>query len=362
MKKMILLIVSVFIVGSIFYLQSLKPKVNTINDRSAEIPIVAAPVTEKSAVAVENKKEIMPSKKLNSQYPRAKEITTPAGFINTEKITVAENIGKKVILVDFWTYSCINCQRTTPYLNAWWEKYKDKGLLIIGVHTPEFAFEKEYQNVKTAVEKFGIKYPVVLDNDYGTWNAYGNRYWPRKYLIDINGQIVYDHIGEGFYDETENKIQELLSVREEMVKPKDVVRVDEGQPRSPEIYFGAGRNLYLGNGLSQRLGQQTFKEPAGVKTNILYLAGDWDFSQEYAENKTANAKVIFRYQAKNVYFVAQAAEENKISIFQDGQLIKSEIVKPAQLYKLIEDKDYGEHTLEIQIKEPGLRAFTFTFG
>jgi thiol-disulfide isomerase/thioredoxin len=134
-----------------------------------------------------------------------------SGYINThDGFRLSEIVGKKVVLVDFWTYSCINCQRTQPYLNAWYKKYKDAGLEIVGVHTPEFAFEKDRANVVAAVEKFGITYPVVQDNDYQTWGTYGNRYWPRKYLIDIDGYIVYDHIGEGGYEETEEKIQELL--------------------------------------------------------------------------------------------------------------------------------------------------------
>jgi len=142
------------------------------------------------------------------RYPVARKIVQPAGFINTqdgESITVESLIGKKVILLDIWTYSCINCLRTLPYLTAWHEAYADQGLQIIGIHTPEFDFEKEIDNVQRAVEAGGIKYPVVLDNDRGTWNAYENSYWPRKYIIDIDGFIVYDHIGEGGYDETEAK-------------------------------------------------------------------------------------------------------------------------------------------------------------
>ena len=143
----------------------------------------------------------------SKRYSVAKEITTPDGFINTDgkPVTIGEFVGKKVVLLDIWTYSCINCQRTTPYLNAWYEKYKDDGLVIIGLHTPEFEFEKVYQNVLDATNRLGIKYPVVLDNDYSTWNAYQNRFWPRKYLIDIDGFVVYDHIGEGAYEETETK-------------------------------------------------------------------------------------------------------------------------------------------------------------
>lgn len=141
------------------------------------------------------------------------EIVNPAGFVNTEGITLKELVGKKVILVDFMTYSCISCIRSFPYTNEWYEKYKDEGLEIVGIHTPEFAFEKNIENVRSAMEHYDIKYPIVLDNEYATWRAYDNKYWPRKYLIDIHGMIVYDHIGEGAYAETEEKIQELLRER-----------------------------------------------------------------------------------------------------------------------------------------------------
>ena len=141
---------------------------------------------------------------------KAPEITKPAGIINTVSITTDEFRGKKVILIDFWTYSCINCQRTLVYIEGWYQKYKDKGLVIIGIHTPEFGFEKEIENVQNAVKQFKLTYPVVLDNDYGTWHAFANSYWPRKYLIDIEGNIVYDHIGEGGYEETEKEIQKAF--------------------------------------------------------------------------------------------------------------------------------------------------------
>jgi thiol-disulfide isomerase/thioredoxin len=140
---------------------------------------------------------------------QAPEIRDIAHWINSEPLTI-ESLRGKVILVDFWTYSCINCIRTQPYLNAWHEKYEKDGLVIIGIHAPEFAFEKVESNVREASKKAGIKYPVALDNDFATWNAYGNRYWPAKYLIDQNGIIVYKHFGEGNYTETELKIQELL--------------------------------------------------------------------------------------------------------------------------------------------------------
>ena len=355
-RAIILGVVIVIVLGLIFYFESQKPRRVVPEGAEIKIPDTAMNKEEKS-----------------KRYELAKEITTPDGFINTDKISVSEFIGKKVVLIDFWTYSCINCQRTTPYLNAWYEKYKDRGFVIIGVHTPEFEFEKDYNNVKTAVEKFGIKFPVVLDNDYSTWTAYKNRYWPRKYLIDIDGYIVYDHIGEGAYEETEKKIQELLEERKialgmneeinnDISTPTGIVRVDSTKPRSPEIYFGATRNTYLDNGKANTVGLQNLPEPADIETNTLYLSGSWDFQDEFAENKNGQAKITFRYQAKNVYFVAGSENGTKIKIIKDGKFVNEQVINEDKLYNIIQDSEYGEHTLEIIIENPGLRAFAFTFG
>ena len=373
----------VLIGGAIAYLESGRPR-----------PIPRGDVTSVNAVGNEEKAK---------RFSVAKEITTPDGFINTDgkPVTIGEFIGKKVVLLDIWTYSCINCQRTTPYLNAWYKKYKDKGLEIIGLHTPEFEFEKDYQNVLAATKSMGIKYPVVLDNDYSTWNAYENRFWPRKYLIDIDGYVVYDHIGEGAYEETEQKIQELLEERmtrlnlqEEIAKdtyrPTDTIATDFSKPRSPEIYFGAARNERLGNGEAGKSGIQNLAAPASVKANTLYLAGEWDFRGEFAENINGSSpstgstsspqassgpwKIIFRYQGKTVYFVAGASDTVSIKILRDGAPIgkargkdvgdgSTVTVKEERLYTIVDDPTgYGEHTLELIIENPGLQAFTFTFG
>ena len=326
---------------------------------------------------------VMDNKFKAVKFPSAKELVDPSGFINTDKITIKDLIGKKVILVDFWTFSCINCQRTIPYLNAWYEKYKDKGLEIVGIHTPEFEFEKELKNVQNAVSYYKIKYPVVLDNDFATWNAYANRYWPRKYLIDIDGFIVYDHAGEGAYIETEKKIQNLLDERaqtlginmdmdDSLAKPEGAEDVDFSKQRSPEIYFGSERNSYLGNGVSGQSGVQRLKEPVGVKTNVLYLVGDWDFNEEFAEAKSKNSKIIFRYQAQKVFMVASAEKGVKAKVLVDSEPVGSKAgsdVKEGfvtfnedRLYRLVEDDNWGEHTLEIIFEEPGAKVFTFTFG
>lgn len=151
----------------------------------------------------------------NSQFRKAPEFAAIANYVNTnnsEQLSL-EDLRGKVVVVNIWTYSCINCIRTLPYLNDWHEKYEDKGLVIVGIHTPEFGFEKDINNVRSAVDDFGIKYPVLQDNDKGTWDAYENRYWPRKYVIDTEGYIRYDHVGEGAYAETEKVIQYLLAER-----------------------------------------------------------------------------------------------------------------------------------------------------
>ena len=367
-KTYILVIACLLIIGAIYFLGYGNPIKNTSNGALNVSPRIS-------------------SEEKSKKYELAKEISTPDGFINTDgkPIIIGELIGKKVILVDFWTYSCINCQRTTPYLNSWYEKYKDRGLVILGIHTPEFEFEKDYDNVKRAVEKFGIKYPVVLDNDYSTWTAYKNRYWPRKYLIDIDGYIIYDHTGEGAYEETEKKIQEALTERmnslaeigtisEPLTKETSLQNFSE----SPETYFGASRNEFLGNGNKGFLGlQENLIIPSRVDSNILYLSGDWNIESEFAKNTSTVAGITYTYRAKDVFFVAEAENEVIVEVLLDGKPIsigagediikttdgKTIIkVKEARLYKIIQGTKSEAHNLEFIIQKPGLKAFTFTFG
>ena len=138
------------------------------------------------------------------------EIVNPSGFVNTSGITIGELIGKKIVMVFFWTFGCGNCQRTVPHVNSWYTKYKDQGFEVIGIHTPEFPHEGDINNVTQAANKLGVAFPTVLDNEYGTWRAYDNNYWPRRYLLNLQGEIVYDKIGEGDYEGNETKIRELL--------------------------------------------------------------------------------------------------------------------------------------------------------
>ena len=396
-KPYILIAVIVLIAGAIYFINSHSVKRGGLNEAVTVIPRapseshVAEP-SPTSSPTIQVKKDAMPSKFLSAEvqskrYELAKEITTPDGFINTDgkQIAINDLIGKKIILVDFWTYSCINCQRTTPYLNAWYEKYKDKGFVIIGVHTPEFEFEKDYNNVKMAVEKFGIKFPVVLDNDFSTWMAYKNQYWPRKYLINIDGYIVYDHIGEGGYEETEQKIQEALAERLAILGESGAIDRSvtkeipvQGGARSPETYFGASRNQFFGNGTPGVSGdQKSLAIPSQLNLNTLYLSGDWSITNEFAQNSSLNAGIAYKYVAGSVYFISSADNETIVEVLRDGKPLGVEAgadiiktvdgktvvkIKEARLYKIIQGNQSETHTLEFIIQKPGLKAFTFTFG
>ena len=366
-RPILLIIAVILIVAAIYRLESVRPEKRSSSTTTG--------ITVKSENPIIKQKE--------DQYERAKEIVNPSGFINTDPFTIESLIGKKVIMVLFWTYSCINCQRETPYINAWYDKYHDKGLEIIGVHTPEFDFEKNRNNVASAVKKFGIKYPVVQDNDYSTWIAYRNQYWPRKYLIDIDGFIAFDQIGEGGYADMEKKIQELLAERDSrlgiketiptgIAKPK-VVEMNGLKVKSPETYFGSGRNDYLGNGIPHIAGMQSLKLPRSLDGNALYLGGQWKFDSEFAGNAAPGAIVKYIYDAKNVYLVARADKPVRIKVLKDGKPLGADAgadvgadgyvtVKDARLYKLIEGSDYGRHTIELMIQDPGAMLFTFTFG
>lgn len=368
-QTLTLILVAVLIVGSIAYLQSKKPNVDVSAIASeAEIVIPELSASEKAET-----------------YDRAREITQPSGFVNTEPFKLADVIGKKVILLDIWTYSCINCQRTLPYITSWDEKYRDEGLLVVGVHTPEFNFEKDIGNVRDATERFNVKYPVVLDNDYGTWHAYRNRYWPRKYLIDIDGFVVYDHIGEGAYEETEMKIKELLAERakklgESVDLAKGITNVEVAEaitdttPRSPEVYFGAWRNSTFGNGDPGMLGGFELEAPKEFVRDIFYLDGAWNIYQEYAENARKDARIIYRYSGDKVFMVASSPNGARVKLLQDGEPIGDAAgadvdeegyvyVQDELLYKLVDNPDgAGEHLLEIIVEDPALQIFTFTFG
>ncbi len=334
-----------------------------------------------------------------AKYEPGHELAGISGYLNLptgqSTLTLQSLVGKKVIMVDFWTYSCINCQRTLPYMNAWYSKYRDAGLEIIGVETPEFDFEKVKTNVQAAAEKFGIKYPIVQDNDYGTWTAYANRYWPRKYLLDIDGYVVYDHIGEGGYEETEKEIQYLLAERAArmgltMKVPTGIVNPSSEKPMggaSPETYFGSSRNQYLANGTAGKEGIQTFNTDgiSPAEPNKLYLDGQWNITPEFAtptridSGENQGTAITYRYTAHNVFFVASGVKPVEVRVLRDGLPLTraqagediifdqngttSVIISEPRLYRLIkEDAPNAVHQLELEPETTALLAFTFTFG
>ncbi len=310
-------------------------------------------------------------------FQKAPELQGIAAYLNADNIKLSDLKGK-VVLVDFWTYTCINCIRTLPYLKEWYSKYSDEGFVIIGVHTPEFEFEKDYDNVKMAVEKYGIKYPVVLDNDYKTWNAYKNQFWPRKYLIDSNGLIRYDHIGEGGYEETEKKIQELLAetgsrVNQEISKPQNAIDVSPTQVNTPEIYLGYNfARASLGNTEGFRPEQiVNYSLPSKVSPNIVYLNGVWKNNADNMELISDEGDAVLVYSAKAVNIVA--GKKSELEVFVDGKIADENNegsdavdgkanVDEQRLYNLVFAKDYGAHLIQIKMKGKGFQIYTFTFG
>ncbi|MBI4895301.1 MAG: thioredoxin family protein [Candidatus Aenigmarchaeota archaeon] len=301
---------------------------------------------------------------------KSAELTGIKGWINTEPFNLSDLKGK-IVLIDFWTYSCINCIRTLPYLKDWYDKYHDKGLVIVGVHTPEFEFEKDYGNVKMAVERYGVKYPVVLDNDYGTWLAFKNNYWPREYLIDANGIIRHDHIGEGGYDETEKAIQELLRENDANFHANMTnitSETDFSQIGTPELYVGYGRGR-LGNeqGYSSEIVVE-YKTPKIDNINTIYLSGKW-LNQEDSLVASGNSKVFLMYKAKDVNIVAGG--KSTIHILLDNSTIAKEFygkdgnetvnIDEQRLYNIVSAPDYSVHLLEIDASD-GFKLYTFTFG
>lgn len=226
-RPVLLTLATLLIVGAIVFIEFRFGRANSDETQTQVDPAPVAQTSEPSTepgLEVEDKAASGKAEREDAEeriarkeaeFPRANEILAPTGFINTDGVSIGENLGEKVVLLEFWTYTCFNCQNVQPYLNQWHEEYEDDGLLIIGVHKPEFEFEKDPASVARAVEEAGIHYPVVLDNNSATWDTYDNRYWPARYLIDIDGFIRFQHFGEGAYEENEEKIQEILSERDQ---------------------------------------------------------------------------------------------------------------------------------------------------
>jgi thiol-disulfide isomerase/thioredoxin len=323
-----------------------------------------------------------------SQFKKAPEFSGITSYINTNETKLSELKGK-VVLVDFWTYSCINCIRTIPYLVEWNQKYSDKGLVIVGIHSPEFEFEKNIDNVKQAVTRFGIKYPVLLDNDHGTWNAFQNSYWPRKYLVDSEGYIRYDHIGEGGYVETENAIKNLLAERSNQqgleisnlnqtkLNVPGVASVDFNQIKTPELYFGYQyARSQLGNieGFNPEKAVNYTIPSSNLKPNLIYLQGLWKNNPDSMELVGPDGKIVLAYSAKSVNIVAggkgevavkEDGKDNQTNNPYKGNDVGSDgklSIDGQRLYNIADYTNYGNHHIEINAKGPGFKIYTFTFG
>ena len=279
------------------------------------------------------------------------------------------------MLVDFWTYTCINCIRTLPYLEAWDAKYRAAGLTIVGVETPEFAFEHDAGNVANAISRFGIRYPVVQDNDYGTWNAYGNEYWPADYLIDAAGHVRYVSFGEGDYDKTEAAIRALLTAAgratpTSMAQPHNVVL--PSNEATPETYLGTARAQGWVNGPVP--GTHTYTTPGGsLALNDFAYGGTWSIGAQPAA-AIADATIDAEFQAKDVYLVLSSAGgvPRPIQVLLDGHPIPAAdagadvhagaaTVTGQRLYTLVSLPSDQQHRLTLRLA-PGITGYAFTFG
>jgi cytochrome c biogenesis protein CcdA/thiol-disulfide isomerase/thioredoxin len=292
----------------------------------------------------------------------APEFQAIEGWINSGPLTM-ESLRGKVVLIDFWTYSCINCLRTLPYLRAWNEAYRDDGLVIVGVHTPEFAFEREPENVREAVSGHGIEYPVALDSDYGTWQAWANRYWPAKYFVDRRGHVRYAHFGEGDYGESERVIRELLA--ESPGGPLVSEEIADETPtgtQTPESYLGYERIERLVGSAIEPNRASEYTIPPFVPLHGLAYGGRWTVEDERIV-AGRGARLRLHFLASNVFLVlGPAGERETVHITLDGERTGAVTVTRDDLYALARiPGEKREHVLDLRFT-PGTEAYAFTFG
>jgi thiol-disulfide isomerase/thioredoxin len=265
----------------------------------------------------------------------------------------------RVVLLDFWTYSCINCLRTLPHLEAWDRAYRAAGLTIVGVHSPEFAFERVPDNVRAAVKRLDVRYPVALDNDFATWRAYSNQYWPAEYLIDRNGRLRFHHFGEGTYEDTEQRIRALLG---ETVKtsPTSVEGAAPTELTTPESYLGYERLARFANGRVAPDVESAYGFPKGALPNdALAYAGRWKVERERIV-AGGGARVRLQFQAKDVFLVLGG--KGRVRVLVDGRAMRTVAVSgPPRLYTLARFPHYRQGLLELAFS-PGIAGYAFTFG
>lgn len=266
-------------------------------------------------------------------------------WINSPPLTM-QRLRGKVVLIDFWAYSCINCLRTLPHVNHWYDTYKDKGFVVVGVHTPEFAFEKEAANVEHAVTHFGIHYPVAMDNDNATWNAWRNQYWPQEYLVDRSGRIVATHIGEGNPVEMENAIRQQLGLAP--LAKADETDPDLAKVGSPEMAFGSHFALrYFANRAENPDQINIYRAAATLPLNQYALQGRWRIERLFAVTSGSHNAIHLHFRSGKLYMVASSPQPVTLTITVDGKPQPPVTVQASKLYTLFDSNDYGDHQVEI---------------
>ena len=312
--------------------------------------------------------------KVNETGPVAPDFDGSNAWVNTPPLSLKKELKGKVVLVDFWTYSCINCIRTFPYLKKWYAAYKDQGFVIVGVHAPEFEFEKKKENVQKAMNDFGLTYPVVQDNDLKIWTAYNNQFWPAHYLINKDGQIVYQHFGEGNYVETENAIRQLLKQ-----KPLDQKEVQTPDMRlTPETYLGWSRaQAYVNDNHLQTDQTAQYSFTGDVSQDAVGLKGSWEVDKDHIVAKQDQASLSLNFIAHQVYIVLDkpaSGGNGTVSVTMDGKALPTTYrvkgmsadgvitVDHAGKYDVLDlHNDYGRHTIELKTSN-GVQVYSFTFG
>ena len=310
------------------------------------------------------------SKELNlSDHGPAPEFAGISTWLNSSPLTVGSLQGKAV-LIQFWTYTCINWMRTLPYITKWYETYKDKSFIVIGVHTPEFAFEKETNNVEQAIKRFGIAYPVAQDNRFSTWKAYQNYAWPAEYLVDKSGKIVLIQFGEGNYGKIEKAIARLVGGSVSDTEPDDP---GLGAIGSPEMYFGTEEvnangvlekrpeSSAIVNTQNSGAGERVYTAPDDVPLNRFAFSGTWKISADNATLSVDGGEILLRFRAPRVNLVAGSPSSQTLSIVVDGKPQPPVTIQGSQLYSLYSGVA-GEHVLRLTIPKAGLSAFSFSFG
>ncbi|HME14185.1 MAG TPA: cytochrome c biogenesis protein DipZ [Mycobacterium sp.] len=268
----------------------------------------------------------------------------------------------KVVLIDFWAYSCINCQRAIPHVEGWYKAYQDDGFEVIGVHTPEYAFEKVTGNVKNGAADIGITYPIALDNSYSTWTNYRNKYWPAEYLIDASGVVRHVSFGEGDYDITEKLIRQLISTARPGVSLPPAVDAPDTTPAgglTPETYFGVGKMVnYAGGGVYDK-GQANFTFPAALPNDTFALQGPWTLDYQGATADSDSSSIKLNYHAKNVYLVVGGT--GNLTVTRDGKATTVPVSGPPTSRQIVGGKDVARGLLDVRL-DKGLQVFSFTYG